>query len=80
MLELKQLRANTSKSKNVIMALPKSRTELLKDAEDNPIKMGETITENSRTKKYLGDQIHKDRTAASIRETLNNISPIAYER
>ena len=32
MMELKQLRANTSKSKYVIMAPPKSRTELLKEA------------------------------------------------
>ena len=46
MLESKQLRANTSKSKYVIMAPPKSRTKLLKDAEDNSIKMGETIIEN----------------------------------
>ena len=42
-MELKQLRANTSKSKYVLMAPPKSRTALLKEAEDNPIKMGETI-------------------------------------
>ena len=62
------------------MAPPKSRTELLKETEDNPIKMGETIIENSRTEKYLGDQIHEDGTAASIHETLNNIIPIAYER
>ena len=42
--------------------------------------MGETIIENSRTEKYLGDQIHEDGTAASIHETLNNIIPIEYER
>ena len=57
-LESKQLQANTSKLKFVILAPPKSRTELLKEAEANPIKMGETIIENSRTEKYLGDQIH----------------------
>ena len=60
MLELKQLHANTSKSKFVKMAPPKSQTELLKEAEVNPIKMGETIIENSRTEKYLGDQKHED--------------------
>ena len=80
MLESKQLRANTSISKFVIMAPPKSRRELLKEVEANPIKMGETIIENSRTKKYLGDQIHEDGTAASIDETLNYRIPIAYER
>ena len=36
------------------MAPPKSRTELMKEADDNPIKMGETIIENLRTK-YLVD-------------------------
>ena len=45
MLESKHLCANMSKSKFVIMAPPKSRTELLKEAEANPIKMGETIIE-----------------------------------
>ena len=55
-------------------------TELLKEAEANPIKIGETIIENSRTEKNLGDQIHEDGTAASIHETLSNIIPIAYER
>ena len=59
-LELKQLRANTSKSKYVIMAPPKSRTALLKEVEDNPMKMGETIIENSKAEKYLGDRIHED--------------------
>ena len=69
MVESKQLRANTSKSKYVIMAPLKSRTALLKEAEDNPIKMGETIIENSKSKKYLGDQIYEDGTVASIDET-----------
>ena len=40
MLESKQLRANTAKSTFVILARPESRTELLKEAEGNPIKMG----------------------------------------
>ena len=40
MLESKQLRVNTTKSKFVILATPESRTELLKEAEANPIKMG----------------------------------------
>ena len=51
MLESKQLRANTSKSKFVMGAPPKSRTEFLKEADANPIKMWET------TEKYLGNQI-----------------------
>ena len=40
MLESKQLRANTAKLKFVVLATPESRTELLKEAEANPIKMG----------------------------------------
>ena len=78
MLESKRLRANSSKSKYVIMASKKSRTALLKDAEANPIKMGKTTIENSKSEKYLGDQIHEDGTPASITETLNNRIPIAY--
>ena len=46
MLESKELRANTAKSKFVVLATPESRTELLKYAEANPIKMWETIIEN----------------------------------
>ena len=76
MLELKQLPANTSKSKYVIMAPQKSRTE----AEANPIKLGETTIENSKSDKYLGDQIYKDGTAASIKETLNIRIPLANKR
>ena len=38
MLESKQLKANTSKSKFVIIGQKQSRTEMLKDAENNPIK------------------------------------------
>ena len=60
------------------MAPPKSRTDLLKEAKANPIKMGETIIENSRTEKYLGDQIDEDGTC--IQETLSNRIPTAYER
>ena len=33
--------------------------------------MGETIIDNSKSEKHLGDQIQEDRTAASINETLN---------
>ena len=36
----------------------KSRTEILKDAEANPIMMGKMVIENSKLKKYIGDQIH----------------------
>ena len=66
MPESKQLRANTSKSKFVVIATPESRTEILKEAEANPIKLGDTIIENSKSEKYLGDQIHEGGTAASI--------------
>ena len=79
-LESKQLRANTSDSKFVVIATPESRTEILKEAEANPIKMGETIIENSKSEKYLGDQIHEDGTAASIHVTLDTRIPTAVNR
>ena len=50
MLETKQLSASTSKSNFVVIAKPDSRTELLKEAEANPIKMSETIIDNSKPK------------------------------
>ena len=59
MLESKQFRANTSKSKFVVIGTPESRTEILKEAEANSIKQGETIIDNSKSEKYLGDQIHE---------------------
>ena len=43
MLESKQLKANTSKSKFVVIGTPESRTEILKEAEANPIKMGDSF-------------------------------------
>ena len=48
-LESKQLRANMSTSKFVLLGPPISRTELLKEAEANPIKMAETIIEPRNT-------------------------------
>ena len=70
LLESKQLRANTSKSKFVVIGSQESRTEMLKDAETNPIMMGTTVIENSKVEKYLGDQIHEDGCEASISATI----------
>ena len=42
LLESKQLRANTAKSKFVVIGTPESGTEILKEAEANPIMMGQT--------------------------------------
>ena len=53
-LESKQLQANSSKSKYVILAPQKSRTAMLKEAEANPIKMGECTIQNLKSEKYLG--------------------------
>ena len=53
LLESKQLRANTSKSKFGVIGSQESSTEMLKDAETNPIMMGETVIENSKVEKYL---------------------------
>ena len=63
----------TSKSKFVVIGTPESRTEILKEAEANPIKIGDTIIENSKSEKYLGDQIHKGGTSASRSATLDPI-------
>ena len=71
LLESKQLRANTSKSKFVVMGSKESRTKILKEAESNSIMMGTTVIENSKSEKYLGDQIHEDGCEASITATLN---------
>ena len=50
------------------------------DAEANPIRMGELIIENSKSEKYLGDQIHKGGTAASITTTLDSRIPTAIDK
>ena len=42
--------------------------------------MGTHTLENSKSKKYLGDQIHEDLTAVSISETLNNEIPLAKKK
>ena len=80
LLESKQLRANTANSKYVIIGTPKSRTEILKEAEANQILMGDTIIKNSKSEKYLGDQIHEGGFAASISATLDSKIPTALER
>ena len=69
LLESKQLRANTSKSRYVVIGSQKSRTEILKEAEINPIMMGTMVIENSQSEKYLGDQIHEDGCEASMTAT-----------
>ena len=55
----------------------KSRTELLKEAENNSIRVGDHILKSSTAERYLGDRIHEDGTAASIADTLNNRIPLA---
>ena len=49
LLESKQLRANTAKSKYVVIGTPESRTEMLKQTEANPIMMLDTIIGNSKS-------------------------------
>ena len=60
LLESKQLRANTSKSRYVVIGHQKSRTEILEEAEINPTMMGTMVIKNSKSENYLGDQIHED--------------------
>ena len=79
LLESKQLRANTQKSRFVVIGQQKSRTEILKDAEINPMMMGDTFIKNSKSEKYLGDQIHKDGCEGSNTATLNGRIPSAID-
>ena len=65
MLESKQLWANTSKSNFVVIGTTESQTEIVKVAEANPVKMGDMIIENSKSEKYLDDQIHEGGCAAN---------------
>ena len=53
LLESKQLRANTQKSRFVVIGSPKSRTEILKDAEANPIMMGDMISDSNIKKSKI---------------------------
>ena len=80
MLEYKQLRTNTVKLKYVVIGEPESRTEILKEAEANPIRMGDMVIKNSKSEKYLGDQIHEGGCAASISATLDSRIPTAIEK
>ena len=63
LLESKQLRANISKSKYVLIGTEKAREECLKEAEEKPILMGEHTIGNSASEKYLGDKINQNRTS-----------------
>ena len=56
----------------MIVSTEKSRTEYLKEAESNPILMGDYKLENLASEKYLGDRINENGTAASIKETMDN--------
>ena len=80
LLECKQLIANTQKSCFVVIGSQKSSTEILKDAEANPIMMGDMIIDNSKSEKYLGDQVYEDGCAASITATLDGRIPFAIDK
>ena len=77
MLESKQLKANVSKSKFVVIGSKKSRTKIQQNAEDKPTQIGTHTLENSTAEKNLGDKIYEDGTAASITDTLNSKLPLA---
>ena len=65
----KQLRANTSNSKFVVIGVPESRTDILKEAEANPIKMADTIIENSKSESTPNPEGHGEALPATDRET-----------
>ena len=51
LLESKQLRANTAKSRFVVIGTPQSQTDILKEAADNPIIVGDMIIKNYKSEK-----------------------------
>ena len=50
-LDSKQLRANTAKSRFVVIGTPQSQTDILNKAADNPIMMGDMIIKNYKSEK-----------------------------
>ena len=58
----------------------KSRIACLREAEQNTIRMGDHVLENSASEKYLGDKINKNGTAASITETIESRLPAAMAK
>ena len=67
-LAKQRLKSNYGKSKYVLLGVQKKNQ---KRVTVNPIKMGSHIIEESKEKKYLGDQIHTDGLEASIPSTIN---------
>ena len=51
LLDSKQLRANTSKSRFVVIGQQKYSTDILKEAEINPIMVGMAVIEKSKSEK-----------------------------
>ena len=67
-----------SKSKYVLLGSKEFKEKTRREAKENPIMMESHEMEESPEEKYLGDQIHKDETAASVNETINNRIPITF--
>ena len=70
LLESKQLRANSAKSKVVVLGQEEAREKILNKIREEPIKMGNQIVGDSVSEKYLGDWISQHGTARSITETI----------
>ena len=71
-LSRKQLSLNYNKSKYMIIGSKnkKDREKILREIKENPMRMGNSIIENSQEEKYLGDEISEDGCVASISETI----------
>ena len=69
-LSKKGLSINYNKSKFVVIGNKKQRNEILKEASENPIKMGDSYISNSEQEQYLGDMINQEGCAASITATI----------
>ena len=64
--------------KFVVIGSEQSKKACLKEAEQNPIRMGDHVLENSE--KYPGYKINENATAASITETIESRLPAAIAK
>ena len=80
MLESKQLPANISKSKFVLIGTEEAREKCLKEAKEKPILMGEHTVGNSASDKYQGDRITQNGTASCITKTIQKRLSSALEK
>ena len=67
----KKLKSNQTKSRYVLLGSEEFKAKTRQEAKEAPVMMGSHIMEESPEEKYLGDMVHTDGLAASIRCTIN---------